>query len=644
MFWAVACGVWLAAYFPLLHGRWQLILGWDDDGNFLMNDMVAGLGWSNVLSMFTGSFIGVYEPFSFLEKAVALATLSATALPYVLRLVAAGVHLVSCFLVYQCTRELLGLVVVMRVGSGGSSLGLAPVALAQAPAAAHFAAAGAVKDPVAGVGLASSGPLRTTGQDDGGVEMHGHQARVDVASAVGALVFMVHPIHCEVLGWPSANPYTLSLVFALLATRAYLGMLRTSVIAASTGGAVTVPAPGLVSGAAAAYVVAVLHKSMSLPLPVALVGVDVAVLWPLTLTAKAAASAAAPGRLGPAAALVDILWFSLRCLWAKRSLLAVGLALSLPTLLSNKFDAGYGSHQDTIMLTLSQRLVLACIRMWAGPVLAAAPVSLRPHYRILDGMLAFTPDAVNAWTAGVLQKVSPQVARVLGARVVADWHPRAEPVVATVGLVAAVVWVLGTCNRRPWLLGACMFYTIMYLPVSRGCSYGVKMHASWLFPHLRSRGLSRTSTSGVVASAIARPRICFRATPHPLPPAPVCHVSPPSGHQVMGLMQHGLWQLLADRYLYAPLLVLAPLVASAVHATLPKDVTLASPRRLACTTVGASAVLVAVLAFLSSRQISVWRTSETVFSHSLQCVPGSALPYHAVPYRPVPFRATRVCR
>ncbi len=48
--------------------------------------------------------------------------------------------------------------------------------------------------------------------------------------------------------------------------------------------------------------------------------------------------------------------------------------------------------------------------------------------------------------------------------------PRPEPILAVAATVVALVWAVRNARAHSWLLGAAVFYFVMFLPVSTLCA------------------------------------------------------------------------------------------------------------------------------------------------------------------------------
>ncbi|EGZ09048.1 hypothetical protein PHYSODRAFT_409164, partial [Phytophthora sojae] len=159
---------------------------WDDHSNYVDN-RVLQRPWSlgTLCAMFTMVRLNVYEPLGWVLKYVTVKTvgLDAWSAPQVawVRMVSVAVHFAAGFVLAKASAGLLDVDYVLTElrGSRGRA------------------------------GLELQKRRRRSG-------LHFH------ACCVSAVVFMVHPIHVEVVGWPSAQPYTLVALFSSWALLVHL--------------------------------------------------------------------------------------------------------------------------------------------------------------------------------------------------------------------------------------------------------------------------------------------------------------------------------------------------------------------------------------------------------------------------------------
>lgn len=148
-----------------------------------------------------------------------------------------------------------------------------------------------------------------------------------------ASVWVVHPIHAEVIGWMSAQPYTLAAFFSLLMVHSHLSR--------SLGGPLW-------------YALAVLSKSVAVPIPAAILALDISYKRknPIWKTPK--------------------LVFGYACV----AVLAVAKTLSANRL-------GHDPEADVIRVVgLRKRLSKALVTIWFSLGNLVNPSRLRPHYAL----------------------------------------------------------------------------------------------------------------------------------------------------------------------------------------------------------------------------------------------------------------------
>tara|TARA_B110000208_G_scaffold68034_1_gene88013 strand:+ start:100 stop:720 length:621 start_codon:yes stop_codon:yes gene_type:complete len=165
------CGALLIAvlasvtYSTLFTGEWEFISTWDDDGNFLENDLFRGLDWTHICAMWRAVKINVYEPIGWMVKAAVygVAGLDSRAV----RIATLGAHIIASVGLY---------LLLLRLGRVWR---------------------------------------RAQQRESGG-------RAADAAGAlIAACVFAVHPLNVEVICWPSAQPYAVGMVFAIASLLAF---------------------------------------------------------------------------------------------------------------------------------------------------------------------------------------------------------------------------------------------------------------------------------------------------------------------------------------------------------------------------------------------------------------------------------------
>ncbi|KAF0722328.1 hypothetical protein Ae201684_018544 [Aphanomyces euteiches] len=163
--------------------------------------------------------------------------------------------------------------------------------------------------------------------------------------SLAAILYGVQPLHIESTIWPSAQPYPLAMLFTSICFWAFIHP--------------TWPASKAI--APAAYLCAVLSKSIALFLPVGLVMIDF-VLENIQFNAKPA----------------DYFRYCRRI----ASIILIFVCMLAITINANQ--GGVGEDVDTITLTLSERIAKMFI-VFIWPLQALIwPVGLRPHYRVRE--------------------------------------------------------------------------------------------------------------------------------------------------------------------------------------------------------------------------------------------------------------------
>ncbi|KAF0720812.1 Aste57867_7 [Aphanomyces stellatus] len=272
-----------AAYYasPFLVGPWEFMGSWDDSINFVENSMIQlPLTPASIYTMFTAIKINVYEPLAWLLKAVVFSILGMDA--YAVRLVTLGLHVCNCILLYFAAMRLLCL---LRPSASSTSLGC----------------------------------------------------------LVGTVIYGVHPLHIEVIGWPSAQPYALALLCTLLCFHCHLRTIEST------------PSRGWATLSLACYVCSVWSKSVVIFTPVGIL-------------------------------LIDVLHQSPRILFEWRYYLArSGFAVAAFCLLATMVLANTdGTHldADVLHLTWPERWLKAAV-VWLWPLrMFLWPTQLRFHYEM----------------------------------------------------------------------------------------------------------------------------------------------------------------------------------------------------------------------------------------------------------------------
>lgn len=298
-------------------GGWGWLWSLDDDGNFVDSTMLAGGG--SVLRFWTQAEISVYEPLTLMAKA---ALFYVTGIhPLAIRLAGTVAHAASSVLLWRCCLHVLRLLGGTKVNADGSS------------------------------------------------------ATWCAAAAAG--IFAAHPLCVEVVGWPSAVPYTFAGFFCHASVLFYLH--EASVVDVGATGDVEGARrawPVLITGSLVpcgiCYACAVLCKSAALPLPLALVALDLGVCG---------SSGSGPPR-SP-----HVLRFLQKSCVSKLPLVALACALCVPTVLANASSQGR-TQVDLLTLSGSERLVKSMLQPWLLAVKALIPTGLKPQYRLVECQLS----------------------------------------------------------------------------------------------------------------------------------------------------------------------------------------------------------------------------------------------------------------
>lgn len=134
--------------------HWEFMSIWDDNENFLKNPVIRNISVANLRAMATMGKLNVYEPLGWLLKAV----------------------------VYAC-------------------FGMDSRAVRMTTLILHASATVCLANT--SLNLLQMLQRRTNCQ-------------LQIACMLSALLYAVHPIHVEIIGWPSAQPYALAGLFASL--------------------------------------------------------------------------------------------------------------------------------------------------------------------------------------------------------------------------------------------------------------------------------------------------------------------------------------------------------------------------------------------------------------------------------------------
>lgn len=373
------------AYWPLLDARedWSAMCGeWDDRANFAENDLVRKpLSMATAKQMWRERRVNVYEPCGWLLKALVQ----------------------RAFATYDDATGLLD--VASRAHR------LATLALHWACSLSLFALLWR---------LVKSTP----------------------AALAGALFWATHPLHAEVVGWMSAQPYALAAFFALAALHAHVGGSRLGPVW---------------------YALAVLSKSVAVPAPAAIAALELARSTPPISAIKrlggyvAVCAVAVPltlhaNRLGhdPLADVVQIEGLAMRCAKALVTVWFCASCVIKPARLSPHYvlDAYFWTRDDwsevIVAAAATTTVGLAALERWRTrrPLLLAVAVHCAACYApscgiVQHGMIQKGGDRYSylpllgvsaAVAAGVEAGVVPAAAALVAAAAQAELTRRQVPV------------------------------------------------------------------------------------------------------------------------------------------------------------------------------------------------------------------------
>ena len=261
-----------------------------------------------------------------------------------------------------------------------------------------------------------------------------------LACAAAAAAWGVHPIHAEVVGWPSAQPYSLALVWALLALHCRMSELQITL------------GPSLHSQRAKLftwrllgpllYLAATMSKSVVLPLPAALLALDLAL-----------GRGQESGKCDLRQTLAGFLRYTVceLSIWA-----LVAGTMACVTIQANTL----GTHEHTDVLHLSSlrdRAVKGMLTTWFIVRQTIWPLSLRPHYAIS------LPAELDLGTPG-----------------------GAEACLATAGTLASALVACSALRLRPWLTATWLHVGATLLPTCGLIQHGMIQRGGDRYAYLPS--------------------------------------------------------------------------------------------------------------------------------------------------------------
>ncbi|KAF4046343.1 hypothetical protein GN244_ATG01178 [Phytophthora infestans] len=389
---ALALALYLSPFFidevnANASNAWEFLLVWDDEENFLENKVIrSGLNVTNLYAMFTMTKINVYEPFGWILKAIQVQVVGLDS--WWIRIVSTALHFVAAAVLARTSAQLLNIMALLLDIKAKISV-----------------------DKVTG--------LR-------------RERNRWYGCCISAMIFAIHPIHVEVIAWPSAQPYTLCALLSSLTLYVYVQALYRRLCKVHNGkvNAIAKLMKSVFVGGGQSdllccglYLSALLSKSACILLPAGFFLVDILVFATLQ-------------PLLPRPTAREYWTYITR----KLPVVAIQLSFIAVTLVSNY----NGMHPDTDLfsLTLSER-VLKATTMPAWVLRRILwPAKLRPHYQLRPGVLSLT-------NSDYLLSLSVSMA-----------------------LVLFTIWLFRH-RQAPQHLLALAYFAIMVLPVSGLIQHGM---------------------------------------------------------------------------------------------------------------------------------------------------------------------------
>ncbi|OWZ11249.1 hypothetical protein PHMEG_00015761 [Phytophthora megakarya] len=366
---------------------WEFLLIWDDRENFLENEVIqSGLSLENLYSMFTMAKINVYEPFGWILKAIQVQIVGLDS--WSIRLVSVALHFIAAVVLARSSALLLNMMMLLS-------------------------------DFKTGVNI------------DGKIRQQRERSHW-YGCCISAVIFATHPVHVEVVGWPSAQPYTLCALFSNLTVYVYIHVMyrRLRGVLLGQKNVKKVLMSSIFGGHARSdllccglYLSALLSKSVCIFIPVGFFLVDMmvyATLQPHLPIPKAKD-------------------------WWSYIIGKVPVSATMLTFLAVMLVSNYnGMHPDTdvLSLTLGQRMLKSItMPIWVLRRILW-PTKLRPHYQL-------RPNELNLTNSEYLLSLSASI------------------------VVALFTFWLFRHRRAPQHLLALAFFSIMVLPVSGLIQHGM---------------------------------------------------------------------------------------------------------------------------------------------------------------------------
>ncbi|DBA05433.1 TPA: hypothetical protein N0F65_007595 [Lagenidium giganteum] len=344
---SAVCVITLSLYlFPLVLdplAEWEFLFQWDDEANFHDNAVIQELSWSNLYRMATMEHINVYEPLGWLLKALVFQLVGHDA--RLVRVTTAILHVLAASLLVPVSLQVLELLCTSK-----------SIETQREPAAAE----------------------RNDQKRCGGAMWNG--------CCISALIYAVHPLNVEVVGWPSAQPYALAALFANASAYCYFEGMRLRLHSQSHR--FSQPLWGVAS--TSLYLCAVLSKSVCVLLPSAFVLLELA-LWINAQAPRAddqTASAASNDCGSLAHNALMAITSVLKRTWSHLLVLVVFVGV---TISSNR----HGTHIDADVLNLNGRervLKMLITPAWTIQHLVW-PAQLRVHYQLREDAMQLIRNA-----------------------------------------------------------------------------------------------------------------------------------------------------------------------------------------------------------------------------------------------------------
>ncbi|CEG43909.1 Tetratricopeptide-like helical [Plasmopara halstedii] len=403
------CSISLALYmspffYPSINtnvsNAWDFLLVWDDKENFLDNEVIqSGLSLSNLYAMFTMTKINVYEPFGWLLKAIQVQYFGLD--PWWIRIVSAVIHVMGAVILARVSAVLLDIITLLSMINSSSNT--------------HK-------------------------------ERLQHQTKIHwLGCCISATLYAFHPVHVEVIGWPSAQPYALCALFSNLALYVYVRATHNRLKIAHQG-IKNVKAELLTCLLidrgwsdlvyCGCYLSALLSKSACILLPVSCFLIDVlvcATLYPQ----------------------VPRPTFKQWCLYFRRKVPVITILLFFITLTFASNFNGMHPEADLISLTLVERVIKATsMPVWILRLLLW-PSKLRPHYQL-------RPEDLSLANQDCLLSLSASAAILLYTVWLIQHHQTLQHLLALIYFITMVLPVSGFiqhgmvsagCNRYAYLCG-----------------------------------------------------------------------------------------------------------------------------------------------------------------------------------------------